>query len=64
MNFAHSAKDFEDSIREYEEEAGQWLDFSKLKSTLVEFRKQIDELQIISKSLVDQTKTKSLIEFF
>lgn len=60
MNFAHSAKDFEDSIREYEEEAGQWLDFSKLKTTLVEFRKQIDELQIISKSLVDQTKTKEL----
>ena len=53
MNFAHSAKDFEDSIREYEEEAGQWLDFSKLKTTLV-------ELQIISKSLVDQTKTKEL----
>ena len=64
MNFAHSAKDFEDSIREYEEEAGQWLDFSRLKSTLFEFRKQIDKMQIISKNLVDSSRTKELNRVF
>ena len=60
MNFSHSVQDFQDSIREYEEEAGQWLDFSRLKSTLSDLRKRIDKMQSSSQDLVDPHKTKQL----
>lgn len=32
FNYTHSAQDFLDALREYEEEAGHWLDFDPLKA--------------------------------
>ena len=57
LNFAHSAQDFLDSIREYEEECGDALDFSRLRMLAQTLQNSVATLHEMAGGLTDEART-------
>ena len=57
FNFTHSAQDFLDALREYEEEAGKWLDFGNLKSGAQALQNEVAAMHKAVEGLTDDKET-------
>ena len=60
FNFTHSAQDFLDALREYEEEAGQWLDFGDLKEKAQALQNNVAAMHQVAKGLSDDTQSRNV----
>ena len=60
FNFTHSAQDFLDALREYEEEAGQWLDFGPLKTQAQSLQNSAAAMRKATEGLTGEAETRSL----
>ncbi len=57
FNFTHAAQDFLDALREYEEEAGQWLDFGPLKSMAQALQNEVAAMHKAAENRADEAET-------
>jgi len=64
FNFTHSAQDFLDAIREYQEEAGEALDFDRLKQQARTLQNSFAALHEMAEGLSEEAQTRALNKLY
>lgn len=60
FNYTHSAQDFLDALREYDEEAGQWLDFGPLQAKAQALQNAVAAMHKAAEGLSDDAETNRI----